>query len=403
MSDEDQFREAERLFHTAMALRPECRAGFVQRECAGDETMRTWLLSLLSHAGSPTVGYTAPPLDGSEDGERMAWLDAAGTRIGPYNLLEQIGEGGFGAVYFAEQTEPIPRTVALKIIKPGMDSKHVLARFQRERQALALMNHPGIARVLDAGVTDPPGCRPYFVMELVTGTPITTYCDQHGLSLNQRLELFRDLCRAVQHAHQKGVVHRDLKPSNILVTIVDGRAVPKVIDFGIAKALRSEAGGPGERTVFTVQGQLIGTPEYMSPEQADGFVGSDDIDTRSDIYSLGVILYELLTGVLPFDREQLHSAGFSEIQRIIREVDPPKPSTRLMSEIRGRGSEINGHRAAADRAAVVRALRSDLDWVVMRCLEKDRSRRYETADALAQEIGRFLRNEPVIAGPPSTV
>ena len=317
--------------------------------------------------------------------------------IGPYRILEPIGEGGFGVVYLAEQTRPMSRRVALKLIKPGMDSKEVIARFEAERQALALMDHPCIARVLDGGVTDRGA--PYFVMELVRGLPVTEHCDTHKLDIRRRLELFTRICDAVQHAHAKAVLHRDLKPSNILVEYENGISTPKVIDFGVAKALGQKLTAA---TIFTAQGQLIGTPEYMSPEQAE--MSAQDVDTRSDIYSLGVILYELLTGSRPFDSNTLRQAGLAEIQRIIREVDPPRPSTRLQSMV-GHADPSTATQVMASRQVELRTLsgvlRRDLDWVVMKCLEKDRERRYGTANAVAMEIQRFLNDEPVTAGPPS--
>ena len=314
------------------------------------------------------------------------------SHIGPYKRLRKIGEGGMGVVYMAEQETPIRREVALKIIKPGMDSDQVIARFEAERQALALMNHPGIAKVLDAGTTDTG--RHYFVMELVHGIPITDYCDRNQLSLAERLELFICVCQAIQHAHQKGIIHRDIKPSNVLVTLHDGRPVPKVIDFGLAKAIDQRL---TERTLFTQFGEVIGTLEYMSPEQAE--MGSLDIDTRSDIYSLGVVLYELLTGSTPLGRVRLRETTYAEILRRIREEEAPKPSSRL-SESAAALATIAAQRQT-EPARLAKLVRGELDWIVMRAVEKDRTRRYEAAGGLARDVERFLRHEPVEAGPPS--
>jgi eukaryotic-like serine/threonine-protein kinase len=321
----------------------------------------------------------------SSSGEKL------GSMVGPYKLLGVLGEGGFGTVYLAEQEKPMRRRVALKVIKAGMDTRRVLARFDAERQALAMMDHPNIAKVFDAGSTE--SGRSYFVMELVHGEPITEYCDRHKLTLEERLDLFIPVCQAVQHAHQKGIIHRDIKPKNVLVAVVDDRPVPKVIDFGVAKAMAQPL---SEQTIFTEQGVLIGTPEYMSPEQAE--MSNLDIDTRSDIYSLGVLLYELLTGALPFDRHSLRQAGIDEIRRIIREVEPPKPSTRISSL--GDDSGKNAERRQSDPHSLCRRLRQELDWIVMKTLEKDRTRRYATATALAEDVQRYLQHEPVQAGPP---
>ena len=338
-----------------------------------------------------------------------------GDRIGRYKLLQQIGEGGCGVVYMAEQEEPVRRRVALKIIKLGMDTKAVVARFEAERQALAMMDHPNIAKVFDAGVCGGMGLpthesesrvgrpvphltgRPYFVMELVRGIPITKYCDENHLDPTARLELFIKVCHAIQHAHQKGVIHRDIKPSNILVTVNDGQPTPKVIDFGIAKATQGKL---TDATIFTAFEQFIGTPAYMSPEQAE--MSSLDIDTRSDIYSLGVLLYELLTGRTPFDPKEFAQAGVDQIRQQIREVEPQTPSRRLHTLEDDERTTISKLRNTAP-AQLSLLLRGDLDWIVMPCLEKDRTRRYETANALARDIQRHLSHEPVVARPPSTV
>jgi serine/threonine protein kinase/tetratricopeptide (TPR) repeat protein len=312
---------------------------------------------------------------------------------GKYKLVEELGKGGMGVVFLADQTVPVKRQVALKIIKLGMDTHHVVARFEAERQALAVMDHPNIAKVFDGGATDTG--RPYFVMELVKGIPLTTYCDQNQLTTRERLELFIPICEAVQHAHQKGVIHRDLKPSNVLVAVQDGKPVPKIIDFGIAKAIDHRL---AESTLFTEQGLLIGTPAYMSPEQAE--MSGLDIDTRTDIYSLGVMLYELLIGVLPFDQKMLRAAAFNEIQRIIREIDPPRASTQIV-KLGETNTTIAEHRRT-DPASLHRQLKGDLDCILMRAMEKDRTRRYETATGLAMDINRHLHNEPISARPPST-
>ena len=319
------------------------------------------------------------------------FVEGPGSVIGPYKLLEKIGEGGMGAVYLAEQTRPVRRRVALKVIKPGMDTDQVVARFEAERQALAMMDHAGIAKVLDAGATD--SGRPFFVMELVSGVPITEYCDAAQLTTRERLELFIPICQAVQHAHQKGIIHRDIKPSNILVAMQDGKPVTKVIDFGIAKAIDQQL---TEKTFFTQHGAIVGTLEYMSPEQAE--LSTMDLDTRTDVYALGVLLYELLTGSTPLERARLRAAGYSEILRRIREEEPPKPSTRL-SESRDALPSVAALRKT-EPAKLTKLIRGDLDWIVMKSLEKDRTRRYETASGFAREIERYLAGDPVEAGPP---
>ncbi len=379
----------EDIFSDACALPLAERAAFLDRACASDSAQRARLDELLAgiSEGDRMMPTAFVPRVSLPTGEKPSdW-------IGRYKLLEKIGEGGCGIVWMAQQEEPVRRRVALKVIKLGMDTKEVIARFEAERQALALMEHPNIAKVLDAGAT--ASGRPYFVMELVRGVPITRYCDGANLSTTQRLELFAQVCHAIQHAHEKGIVHRDIKPSNILVAQHDHLAVPKVIDFGIAKATQ---GRLTDATLFTAFEQFIGTPAYMSPEQAE-FSGLE-VDTRSDVYSLGVLLYELLAGRPPFDPKSLQQAGIDEIRRIIREVEPPRPSTRLSTM------------AASDRTALAKLrgavptqhstqLSGDLDWIVMHCLEKDRSRRYATANELALDLGRHLRHEPVVACPPS--
>jgi serine/threonine protein kinase len=315
-----------------------------------------------------------------------------GITIGPYRLISRLGEGGMGEVFLAGQTEPIKRRVALKVIKPGMDSRAVVARFEAERQALALMDHPCIARVIDAGATERG--RPYFVMEYVAGERITKYCDRYRLDTKQRLELFIQVCGGVQHAHQKAVIHRDLKPSNIMVTEVDGKPAPKIIDFGVAKAAEQPL---TDCAMHTLMGHIVGTPEYMSPEQADAM--GMDVDTRTDVYALGVVLYELLSGTQPFSSARLREAGVEEIQRIIREVDPPRPSTRI-SSLGDQASTVSERRHTVPRQ-LSHDLRGDLDWITMKALAKERDRRYDTANGLAMDLGRFLNHEPVIASPPS--
>ncbi|MEX2139327.1 MAG: protein kinase [Pirellulales bacterium] len=371
---------------------PAERAQYIASECGDNAALRAEVESLLV-AYERAENFLATAGSSRDRAvNHMPVHDVAGSVIGPYKLLQQIGEGGFGAVYMAEQTEPLKRRVALKIIKPGLDSRQVLARFEAERQALALMDHPNIAKILDGGAT--ADGRPYFVMELVKGVPITMYCDEKQKTLKARLELFIPVCQAVQHAHQKGVIHRDLKPSNVLVAPYDGIPVVKVIDFGVAKATGQRL---TERTLFTEFGAVVGTLEYMSPEQAE--LNNQDIDTRSDVYSLGVLLYELLTGTTPLDRTRLKQTAFAELLRVIREEEPPKPSTRLS------GSKHTLPAIAAQRqtepARLAKLVRGEMDWVVMKCLDKDRNCRYETAAGLARDLQRYLEGEAVLACPPS--
>jgi serine/threonine protein kinase/Flp pilus assembly protein TadD len=390
---------------------PPERSAYLDEACGGDAALRQRVEALLaSHEQAGTFlrkpvperlaeKAAAPEKPAETRGEAPAAPErpepppeGQGSRIGPYKLLQEIGEGGMGTVFLAEQSEPVRRQVALKIIKPGMDSRQVVARFEAERQALALMDHPNIAKVLDGGTTE--SGRPYFVMEPVKGVPVTRYCDEHRLTPRQRLELFVPVCQAVQHAHQKGIIHRDLKPSNVMVCLYDGRPVPKVIDFGIAKATGQKL---TERTMFTEIGQVVGTLEYMSPEQAE--LNQLDIDTRSDIYSLGVLLYELLTGSTPLDRKRLKSAAMLEVLRLIREEEPPRPSTRL-SESTETLPSISAQRQT-EPARLTKLVRGELDWIVMRALEKDRNRRYESANSFAADVQRYLADEPVLACPPS--
>jgi serine/threonine protein kinase len=423
----------ESMFAEALEKRdPQKRAAFLNRACEDDPESRASVEALLC-AYEDGQFLESPASALAETVDEAVAREMPGTVIGPYKLLGQIGEGGFGVVFMAEQQQPIRRKVALKVIKPGMDTRQVIARFEAERQALALMEHPNIARVLDAGTTGEPAAqaraetvalacaagsvgRPYFVMELVRGPAMTDYCDQNNLPIRERLELFVDVCHAVQHAHQKGIIHRDIKPSNVLVTLHDGKPVVKVIDFGIAKALGQQL---TDKTLFTNFAQMIGTPLYMSPEQAEW--SGLDVDTRSDIYSLGVLLYELLTGTTPFDKERLKQASFDEIRRIIREEEPPKPSARMSKQSRsglpsrtstaeGPARQAGPSAQAATTAAknrrgdpreLSRLFRGELDWIVMKPLEKDRNRRYETANGLAMDVQRYLHDEPVLACPPS--
>ncbi len=390
------------LFDRASELPVQARSDFLAQTCGTDSALRARVDALLA-AGDDARFLTEPTaaVAGSTRVFQAQGLEHAqgrkeespGAWIGHYRLVKQIGEGGFGVVFLAQQDEPVARRVALKIVKLGMDTRQVVARFEVERQALALMDHPHIARVIDAGATD--SGRPYFVMEYVAGRTITTYCDEEHLTIDARLELFEQVCNAVQHAHSKGIIHRDLKPSNILVATVDGRPQAKVIDFGIAKATQQKL---TDKTLFTEHQQVIGTLQYMSPEQAGG---SLDIDTRTDVYALGVVLYELLTGTTPFETHTLHDAFLSEIQRIIREVDPPKPSTRLNQSVDTLAGVAARRRIEPKRLGTI--VRGDLDWIVMKALEKDRARRYESAHGFGQDLRRYLQGEAVVAAPPSAL
>jgi serine/threonine protein kinase len=412
----------DQVFDEALALAAsEERKQFLDAACGDDAALRQRVELLLRAHGEAKSFLETPVVDARA--LRAEPSCAPGTQVGPYLLLEQIGEGGMGVVYVAQQTEPIRRRVAVKIIKPGMDTRQVIARFEAERQALAMMDHPNIAKVLDAGAVGlalpdtiagqqsrqaqpdlltpdpcpltPASGRPYFVMELVRGLAITDYCDQARLSTRGRLELFMTVCHAVQHAHQKGIIHRDLKPSNVLVTLHDGKPVVKVIDFGVAKATGQSL---TERTMYTAFTEMIGTPLYMSPEQAE--LSGLDIDTRSDVYSLGVLLYELLTGQTPFTRDTLVKAGLDEVRRMIREDEPPRPSHCISTLNADAGSTISQKRGI-DQRQLTRTLTGELDWIVMKALEKDRNRRYESASAFAADVERYLNNEPVEASPPS--
>src|SRR6266496_1817347 len=395
------YKSAEELFAATLELtNPADRAALLDRECVSNPALRAEVESLFAaheqasqFLENPPAAAVAETLAGATG--TIPVTEKPGDKIGRYKLLQKIGEGGCGVVYMAEQEEPIRRQVALKVIKLGMDTRQVIARFEAERQALAMMNNPNIAKVLDAGTTVIG--RPYFVMELVSGIRITDYCDQNNLSTGDRLGLFTQVCQAIQHAHQKGIIHRDIKPSNILVTLHDGVPVLKVIDFGIAKATE---GRLTDKTLFTEFLAFIGTPAYMSPEQAE--MSGLDIDTRSDIYSLGVLLYELLTEKTPFDASELLKAGLDEMRRIIREKEPLRPSTRLTALTKEELTTVAKHRQS-EAPKLINLVRGDLDWIVMKCLEKDRARRYETTNGVAMDIHRHLNSEPVAARPPSNL
>ncbi len=388
MTDREAYRRLQEVFLQASALAKSERAAYLDSACADDPGVRAEIEAMLA-AESQVGTFLENPVIASSSANRGVVDQRDPNVIGPYRLLKRLGSGGMGVVYLAEQTEPVRRQVALKLIKIGMDTEQVVARFEMERQALAMMEHPGIARVLDAGATDDG--RPYFVMEVVRGTPITTYCDKKGLSLEQRLDLFARVCDALNHAHQKGIIHRDIKPSNVLVESRDGDVTPKIIDFGIAKATNQRLIEGGLHTGI---GQIIGTPEYMSPEQAD--VSGLDIDTRSDIYSMGVMLYELLAGSLPFDSAAGRSAGLGQIQRILSEEEPPTPSTRV--------SSIHGLRITCglNPRELGRKLKGDLDWIVMKAIDRDLDRRYQAVSEFASDIRRYLADEPVLASPPGS-
>jgi serine/threonine protein kinase/tetratricopeptide (TPR) repeat protein len=387
MSEQDIFVEA--------ISRPDNaeRRRFLDQACGDDEALRARMEKLIRHSDGLGSFLEHPPEPLTITANAMIGAEVTGTQIGPYRIREQLGEGGFGVVFLAEQERPVKRRVALKIIKPGMDTREVIARFEAERQALAMMDHPCIAKVYDAGATE--NGRPYFVMELVQGVPITEYCDQCNLAAKERLELFVTVCQAVQHAHQKGVIHRDIKPTNLLVAIQDGKPSPKIIDFGVAKAIDQQL---TERTLMTANAQIIGTPLYMSPEQAE--LSALGVDTRSDIYSLGVLLYELLTGTTPFEKDRLHAASYDELRRIIREEEPPRPSARISTLAAELATTVAEHRRT-DARRLSQQVRGELDWIVMKCLEKDRNRRYESTGSLAGDIDRYLNDEPVQACPPS--
>ncbi len=406
----DQMRQVREIFEACVGeTSQEDRQSLLVRRCAGDSQLEAAVRRLLE-AREANDGFLETPLahhleseeghlemptrgDSTDDYQNFSVGEPC-RMVGPYKIREQIGEGGFGLVYVAEQERPICRKVALKVIKPGMDTRQVIARFEAERQALALLDHPHIAKIFDAGTTDQG--RPYFVMELVPGISITQFCDQVRMTVPERIHLFIDVCSAVQHAHQKGIIHRDLKPSNVLVTMRDDRPVVKVIDFGVAKAINQRL---TEKSIYTSFGQMIGTPMYMSPEQAQ--MNELDVDTRSDVYSLGVLLYELLTGSTPFDLETVKRAGLNQLRQMICALEPPRPSSRI-STLASETAKTLADRRQLDQRRLRDDLHGELDWIVMKTLEKDRSRRYETVNGLAADLQRYLTDEPVLACPPST-
>jgi len=392
---EPKLEDIEKIYHAALEHNtPAERSAYLDGICSDNADLRAKVEKLLKANEEAGDFLEAPVFDADITYDTSPITEVPGAVIGKYKLLEQIGEGGMAVVYMAEQERPVRRKVALKIIKLGMDTKQVVARFEAERQALAMMDHPNIATVFDAGATE--AGRSFFVMELVKGVSITEYCDKNKLGTRERLELFIQVCKAIQHAHQKGIIHRDIKPTNVMVTLHDGLPVPKVIDFGIAKAMNQRL---TEKTLFTRYAQMIGTPAYMSPEQAE--MSGLDVDTRTDLYSLGVLLYELLTGTTPFDAEKLRSAGYLELQRIIREEEPTRPSTKL-NTLGDSLLDIAKYRGTQPDL-LRKSLRGDLDWIVMKSLEKDRTRRYQTVHALVEDVQRHLRNEPILAGSPGVV